>query len=90
MRYPSKTNMADNGFNVQDFSPNGELIDIDDEDGFVRNDTQVLNLEDDQHAMSEVRGSTAEMDGGYPNSDEDLPVDENDEEPQIQVSLRHA
>ena len=76
--------MADHDFNQKHFSPNGELIADIDDDEFVRNDTQVLNLEDGPQALSEVRGSTAEMEEVYQAFDGASPADQEEAE-QIQV-----
>ena len=77
--------MAEYGeFAQGNFSPTGDLIrDLDDEDEYMRNDTQVLNLEDGPQVMSVVNGSTAE-DDSYHNFDQDtLPGEEQDEEPEV-------
>ena len=69
------------------FSPTGDLIhDLDEDDEYMRNDTQVLNLEDGPQAMSVVQGSTAE-DESYPHFDQDTLIgEEQDEEPEVVFS----
>lgn len=64
---------------VEKESPVGEFVDFDDiENEFVRNDTQILNLEDGPEAMSVLPDSVPDGEAAYPNFDENLGEDEKE------------